>query len=120
MNKETSIAIVLMIMVISIFGIMYAIGNAHTQQDQYNRTSGDLDTRLIYATMDGMETKYSSQDPVITCKEYITCTPESQYDYIMNGKISLLNDYGARITYSFSAYIVKNGESYSVVDSIVY
>ena len=87
---------------------------------KYSRSSTDPEVRMIYAVVDGMSLKYKAQDPIVSCKEYVTCSSSSQYDYIMNGKISLLNEYGARITYSFSAYIVKNGSQYAVVDSIVY
>jgi len=82
-------------------------------------TGDDFETKLIRATINGMNTKYAARSPLVTPQNYITCKPQSQYDYIMNGKISLLNDYGSRITYSFSAYIMNNSGNYYVVDSII-
>jgi len=124
-HKKTVIIIILMITTIAVLGSLYAIGNYTSQLSNivdgvnYGRDSTDPEVRLMYATIDGMTTKYYSQDPVVTCEEYITCTSQSQYDYIMNGKISLLNEYGARVTYSYSAYIINQAGQYIVVDSIL-
>lgn len=108
--------------ILSIMIIITAVvlsGCTGTQDEDYSRDSDDFEVRMIYAVKDGMETKYKSQDPIVTCKEYITCGPQSQYDYIMNGKISLLNEYGSRIIYDYSAYIISQDGQYYVVDSII-
>jgi len=118
MRKITLAAISILIIIVFVFGGLWAIGEE--SPTEYGRDSTDFEIQLIYATLDGMETKYKAQSPIVMPKDYLTCEPESQYDYIMNGEISLLNEYGTRITYSFSAYIMNQSGYYYVVDSIVY
>ena len=126
MKKTTSILSIGVLIIISITILsLIAINNSYQQLgtstgNNYGRDSDDFEVLLIYATLDGMETKYKAQSPIVMPKDYLACEPESQYDYIMNGEISLLNEYGARITYSFSAYIMNQSGYYYVVDSIVY
>lgn len=119
--KHKKVVIILVVLIIGILGSLYVIGANHLAQDeQYGRNSNDPEVRMIYATIDGMQTRYRTQDPIVECSTYTTCSSSSQYDYIMNGRISLVNEYGSRIIHSFSAYLVYQGGQYYVVDSTIY
>jgi len=66
-HKKTVIIIILMITTIAVLGSLYAIGNYTSQLSNivdgvnYGRDSTDPEVRLMYATIDGMKTKYYSQ-----------------------------------------------------------